>query len=125
MPFCGNDEVLDEPHRPSSDGHSCFPTRSHPPIRRWIEAQGATEKALVRRVELRGLEPLTPTLPGRHDRVRRSPPPIVTTVWAAISSHLETAANGGGHLRIHRNCNQNCNQSDPVGQRRRAFVVSS
>src|SRR3954469_10768367 len=49
---------------------------------------------LVTRGELRGLEPLTPTLPGRHDRVRRSPPPIVTTVWAAISSHLETAANG-------------------------------
>jgi hypothetical protein len=32
------------------------------------------KKALLRGVELRGLEPLTPTLPGRHDRVRRHPP---------------------------------------------------
>ncbi|MDP5182316.1 CocE/NonD family hydrolase C-terminal non-catalytic domain-containing protein [Blastococcus sp. BMG 814] len=29
---------------------------------------------LVIGVELRGLEPLTPTLPGRHDRVRQGPP---------------------------------------------------
>jgi site-specific DNA recombinase len=29
-------------------------------------------------VELRGLEPLTPTLPGRHDRVRRSAPPCTS-----------------------------------------------
>ena len=29
-----------------------------------------TNKAPLTRVELRGLEPLTPTLPGRHDRVR-------------------------------------------------------
>ena len=32
------------------------------------------ENGLVIGVELRGLEPLTPTLPGRHDRVRRGSP---------------------------------------------------
>jgi|tagenome__1003787_1003787.scaffolds.fasta_scaffold20976426_4 hypothetical protein len=32
-----------------------------------------TENGLVRRVELRGLAPLTPTLPGRHDRVHGGP----------------------------------------------------
>jgi hypothetical protein len=32
------------------------------------------EKGLINRVELRGLEPLTPTLPGRHDRVQGGSP---------------------------------------------------
>jgi hypothetical protein len=31
------------------------------------------ENGLLRGVELRGLEPLTPTLPGRPDGVRRRP----------------------------------------------------
>jgi hypothetical protein len=35
------DVTFDKPHRSWSEGHSCFPTRSHPPIRRWIEAQWA------------------------------------------------------------------------------------
>src|SRR3954451_10841780 len=33
--------ALDKPHRSSSEGHSCFPTHSHPSIRRWIEAEAA------------------------------------------------------------------------------------
>src|SRR3954454_21450640 len=39
MPFCGNDEVLDKPHRPRSEGHSCVTTRAYQPIRRWIQAE--------------------------------------------------------------------------------------
>ena len=34
------------------------------------------EDGLIRRVELRGLEPLTPTLPGRRDRVHGGSPPF-------------------------------------------------
>jgi len=39
-----------------------------------------TENGLVMRVELRGLEPLPPTLPGRHDRVRARPPASMTAL---------------------------------------------
>src|SRR3954465_12217674 len=48
MPFCGNDEVLDKPHRPCSEGHSCVTTRLQQPFRRWIEVQGARSSPLQR-----------------------------------------------------------------------------
>jgi integrase len=41
---------------------------------RRARVQGTLKKALVKGVELRGLEPLTPTLPGRLGGVRGSPP---------------------------------------------------
>jgi hypothetical protein len=53
------------------------------------------ENALVDGVELRGLEPLTPTLPGRRDRVRRHPPTFATTPPAADLPGSETAADEG------------------------------
>jgi hypothetical protein len=48
--------------RESSSGHHAGTKTTKAALRR--------EKALLKWVELRGLEPLTPTLPGRHDRVR-------------------------------------------------------
>ena len=39
----------------------------------WMKVS-RTKKALLGWVELRGLEPLTPTLPGRHDRVQGGSP---------------------------------------------------
>src|SRR4051812_37091122 len=44
------------------------------------------EDGLFDRVELRGLEPLPPTLPGRHDRVRSSAQPF----RKALEVHLGT-----------------------------------
>ncbi len=38
------------------------------------QAAPPKENGLVDGVELRGLEPLTPTLPGRHDQVRGGSP---------------------------------------------------
>src|SRR4051794_6065564 len=48
------------------------------------------ENGLIEGVELRGLEPLTPTLPGRHDHVRGSSPsfhkPDELRVWALANA---------------------------------------
>src|SRR3954453_4105720 len=50
MPFCADFVTFDKPHRSWSEGHSCFPTRSHTPIRRWIEAQADRIVAHAERV---------------------------------------------------------------------------
>src|SRR4051812_43128090 len=47
MPFCGNDEVLDKPHRPRSEGHSCVTTRAYQPIRWWIQAETSSGTQLA------------------------------------------------------------------------------
>jgi hypothetical protein len=39
----------------------------------------ARAREVADRAELRGLEPLTPTLPGRHDHVHRGAPPCATS----------------------------------------------
>src|SRR3954447_17207988 len=74
--------ALDKPHRSCSEGHSCFPTRSHTPIRRWIEAQapspprGGVEQRL-HRIPLGRAEPCSAPYPGPS--TQRQPPPSAST----------------------------------------------
>ncbi len=73
---------------------------------RMTQAALRKENGLVTRVELRGLEPLTPTLPGHHDRVRGGSPLFRKPLDLPVSHNGErrrTRANA-------TNCNQNCNQ---------------
>jgi hypothetical protein len=51
--------------------------------------QGATKKALLTRVELRGLEPLTPTLPGRLGAIRRGTPLFICPGQKAAGSSAD------------------------------------
>jgi hypothetical protein len=51
--------------------------------------QGATNKALLRWVELRGLEPLTPTLPERLEGVRGGTPKFICAAQKAASSSAD------------------------------------
>jgi hypothetical protein len=39
--------VLDKPHRPCSEGHSCVTTHDRSPFRRWIQAQPSTTRAPI------------------------------------------------------------------------------
>ncbi len=93
-----------------------WPPRRH---QRRLRPPPGTGDGLVIGVELRGLEPLTPTLPGRRDRVRRHPPTFATTPSAADSQGSGTAADGGEQPWIPGNCNQNCNHHELVRQRGR------
>jgi hypothetical protein len=54
-----------------------------------------SENGLVKWVELRGLEPLTPTLPGRHDRVQGG------SLWFrnGVGLGVRTAVNTRGQPR--------------------------
>ncbi len=128
MPILGRDAAAGRAARSGSGRHwrSQWPPRWHQERPR---PPSAKEDGPVMRVELRGLEPLTPTLPGRHDRVRGRPPASMTALWPAGSRPFETAVDGGEQPRIHRNCNQNCNHRWPAevagGWTTRARVRSS
>jgi len=100
MPFCGNDEVLDKPHRPCSEGHSCVRTRGYPPIRRWIEAEltrryldlplGATDASLIAIAERLGIDTIA-TLDRRHFTVVR---PAHVEAWPTTWSTSTTSSYG-------------------------------
>ena len=72
-------------------------------------AQGATKNALLRWVELRGLEPLTPTLPGRHDRV----PGGSLQFRKPVDVPVRTTANVGALTRTPRTATTTATTSAP------------